>query len=112
MISPVALPSLRPVTLPGKLAKTLSTIDPKVAAILQRALSGEELSESEGLVLFDTRGPELEALVQTADRLRARAVGNRGTFVTTRNINFTNVCYMGCRFCNFAKRREDAGASQ
>src|SRR5699024_11669850 len=32
------------------------------------------------------------------------------SFVITRNINFTNVCYMGCRFCNFAKHREDEQA--
>ena len=36
--------------------------------------------------------------------------GDRVSFVVNRNINFTNICYMGCRFCGFAKRKEDAAA--
>ncbi|MEM7394724.1 MAG: 5-amino-6-(D-ribitylamino)uracil--L-tyrosine 4-hydroxyphenyl transferase CofH, partial [Verrucomicrobiota bacterium] len=45
-----------------------------------------------------------------ADRLRAETVGDRVSFVITRNINFTNICYMGCRFCNFSRKLEDADA--
>ncbi len=42
--------------------------------------------------------------------MRRRANGDRVSFVVNRNINFTNICYMGCRFCGFAKRSEDEGA--
>ena len=42
--------------------------------------------------------------------MRARVNGERVSFVINRNINFTNVCYMGCRFCGFAKRKEDENA--
>src|SRR5699024_7960852 len=51
-----------------------------------------------------------QALLDTADAVRYRRVGDRATFVVTRNINFTNVCYMGCRFCNFAKKLDLAEA--
>jgi FO synthase len=37
-------------------------------------------------------------------------VGDEVTYVVNRNINFTNVCYVGCRFCAFAQRRTDADA--
>jgi FO synthase len=43
-----------------------------------------------------------------ADDLRREAVGDQITYVVNRNINFTNVCYVGCRFCAFAQREVDA----
>ena len=45
---------------------------------------------------------------RVADGLRAEAVGDEVTYVINRNINFTNVCYVGCRFCAFAQREQDA----
>jgi FO synthase len=57
--------------------------------------------------LFRADGPALEALCQVADELRAEAVGPEVTYVVNRNINFTNVCYVGCRFCAFAQREVD-----
>ena len=93
-----------------KLTQLLSTIEPSIAKILQGVLANKEVSEQEGLQLFATAGNELTALIETADLLRERAVGNQGSFVTTQNINFTNVCNMGCKFCGFAKRKTEAGA--
>jgi FO synthase len=61
-------------------------------------------------VLFETAGDDLNAVLRSADEARRQAVGDAVTFVVNRNINFTNVCYMGCRFCNFAKRQEDPDA--
>jgi FO synthase len=78
--------------------------------ILQKALEGGEVTKAEGEVLFSAGGEDLRAVCTTADTLRERAVGTRASFIVTRNINFTNVCYMGCRFCNFAKRMEDPDA--
>ena len=49
-------------------------------------------------------------LAALADELRRDAAGDDVTYVVTRNINFTNVCYTGCRFCAFAQRRTDADA--
>jgi len=94
----------------NKLSGLLATIDPEISGILQEVLANQEVSEFQALLLFGTQGAELEALIETADLLRARAVGDRGSFVITRNINFTNVCNMGCKFCGFAKRKNSPGA--
>ncbi len=55
-------------------------------------------------------GDLLEQVIRLADDLRREVVGDEVTYVVNRNINFTNVCYVGCRFCAFAQRRTDADA--
>ena len=81
-----------------------------IRAILDRALEGREISEGEAIALFRAEGADLDALLKTADAVRRRDAGDAVSFIVNRNINFTNVCYMGCRFCGFAKRREEKGA--
>ena len=68
------------------------------------------LTDADALALLDADGPELAALAALADALRHDAIGDDVTYVVNRNINFTNVCYTGCRFCAFAQRRSDADA--
>jgi FO synthase len=83
----------------------------EVAAALRRAESDPAgLSDDEALALLDADGPELDALAALADSIRADVSGDDVTYVVNRNINFTNVCYTGCRFCAFAQRRTDADA--
>ncbi|HUG87107.1 MAG TPA: bifunctional FO biosynthesis protein CofGH [Euzebya sp.] len=81
-----------------------------VAAILARAVEGSPPTEEEALVLFGASGPQLDALCAAADEVRQARVGDTVTYVVNRNINFTNVCYVGCRFCAFAQRRDDPDA--
>ncbi|WP_272948886.1 bifunctional FO biosynthesis protein CofGH [Kribbella capetownensis] len=68
------------------------------------------LSDAQALTLITATGPALDALASLADELRKATVGDDVTYVVNRNINFTNVCYTGCRFCAFAQRRTDADA--
>jgi FO synthase len=83
----------------------------EVLAALRRAEQDPAgLSDAEALALLDADGAELEALAGLADALRREAAGDDVTYVVDRNINFTNVCYTGCRFCAFAQRRTDADA--
>ncbi|MEM6636225.1 MAG: 5-amino-6-(D-ribitylamino)uracil--L-tyrosine 4-hydroxyphenyl transferase CofH [Pseudomonadota bacterium] len=87
------------------------SVSPSVRSILEKALAqGEEITEADAVVLFGASHSEKEALFLVADTLRQRANGDRVSFVVNRNINFTNVCYMGCRFCGFAKRSDAPGA--
>ncbi len=72
-------------------------------AIVMRASSGEELAEREIVRLFQARGPEFAYVCHAADRLRQQVNGNVVSFVVTRNINYTNVCYFKCQFCAFSK---------
>jgi FO synthase len=69
-----------------------------------------KLTDAEALALLHADGPALDALCRIADDVRKDAVGDEVTYIVTRNINFTNVCYTGCRFCAFAQRRTDADA--
>ena len=94
----------------GSTEKLLSRIDPTVSRILDKALNDVEITPEEGLALFRTEGRELQALLLSADELRRAKVGEQVTFVVVRNINFTNICYTGCRFCAFAVRRDDPEA--
>jgi FO synthase len=75
---------------------------PGTAAILQRALEGQELTREEGLVLATAGPAEVPALATVADEVRRRRVGDIITYVVNRNINFTNVCIIGCKFCAFS----------
>ncbi len=89
----------------------LSTVDSDVRAALRSAERGPgALSEAHALALMTADGPALDAVCRLADDLRRDAVGDDVTFVINRNINFTNICYTGCRFCAFAQRATDADA--
>jgi FO synthase len=87
-----------------------SRIRRDVAAALARAQRGSVLDDGEALLLFETTGVELDALARAADEVRAERVGELVTYVVNRNINSTNICYVGCRFCAFAQRRDDPDA--
>ena len=88
---------------------------PPDAAIAPRAIergrAGEELTEPELTALFaETRPEVIEEMRLAADELRAELAGDVATFVVNRNINFTNICIVGCAFCGFGqgKRSPDA----
>ena len=78
---------------------------------IEKGQRGEELSEEELTALFSETRPEvIEDMRAAADALRAELAGDTATFVVNRNINFTNVCVVGCAFCGFGqgKRSPDA----
>ncbi|MEV4071187.1 bifunctional FO biosynthesis protein CofGH [Nonomuraea fuscirosea] len=79
-------------------------------ALARAAADPAGLTDAEAVALLSADGAELEELAAIADALRAEAAGDAVTYVVNRNINFTNVCYTGCRFCAFAQRRTDADA--
>jgi FO synthase len=87
-------------------------IDPDLAGkAIAKGREGVELSEDELTALFaETRPEVIEEMRAAADELRAELHGDRVTFVVNRNINFTNVCVVGCAFCGFGqgKRSPDA----
>ncbi|GHH02908.1 FO synthase [Streptomyces rubradiris] len=86
-------------------------IDADVREALRTAADDPtRLTDAEALALLHADGPALDALCRVADDVRRSAVGDDVTYIVTRNINFTNVCYTGCRFCAFAQRRTDADA--
>ena len=82
-------------------------LEADIKGALSKAAAHRPISDEEALALFAAEGAALAALRSVADDLRAEAVGDDVTYVVNRNINFTNVCYVGCRFCAFAQRERD-----
>jgi FO synthase len=92
-------------------APSAPVLDQDVKAALRQAEQDPaRLSDDQALALLAAEGPALEALTRLADDIRRDVMGDDVTYVVNRNINFTNVCYTGCRFCAFAQRRTDADA--
>jgi len=96
----------------GELASRVPVrVDTDVAAALRAAERDPGgCSDAEYLTLATADGAALDAVAALADSLRRDIVGDDVTFVVNRNINFTNICYTGCRFCAFAQRKGDADA--
>ncbi|HVS74138.1 MAG TPA: 5-amino-6-(D-ribitylamino)uracil--L-tyrosine 4-hydroxyphenyl transferase CofH [Candidatus Acidoferrales bacterium] len=90
-------------TEPACLGDALTAASPEVRDALAAALTDEPLSFEQGLRLATAERNDLAALIAVADRLRREAVGGVITYVVNRNINFTNVCFVGCSFCGFAR---------
>jgi FO synthase len=93
-------------TTPAMNARALTAVETcpaEVREILHAATCRVELSFEQGLVLATAEGSALEALVAVADQLRRETVGDAITYVVNRNINFTNVCFVGCSFCGFGR---------
>jgi len=81
-------------------------MNPAVRAALERVqetLDGSALTREQSLLLADAQGDELMGLLVAADSLRLELAGNLVTYVVNRNINFTNVCFVGCKFCAFSR---------
>jgi FO synthase len=96
----------------GSGRRSEEVVDPEVAPrAIAKGREGLELSEDELTALFaETRPEVIEEMRVAADELRAELAGDTVTFVVNRNINFTNVCVVGCAFCGFGqgKRSPDA----
>jgi FO synthase len=99
-VAPRGAPGAPAIARPGEVAAALRQADSDPVA----------LSDAQAIALLGADGDDLDALAAIADGLRRDVNGDDVTYVVTRNINFTNVCYTGCRFCAFAQRRSDADA--
>lgn len=85
-------------------------VTPRVARALEACLDGNDLTESDAELLLGAEGADLHALMWAADRARQEDVGDDVTYVICRNVNFTNVCYVGCSFCGFARHKHQDDA--
>jgi 7,8-didemethyl-8-hydroxy-5-deazariboflavin synthase CofH subunit len=83
---------------------------PEVRAVLKRALARQEVKPEEGLLLYTAADDDLRATMKCADLARAEDVGDEVTYVVNRNINFTNICFVGCQFCGFKRQKWESDA--
>ena len=88
-LTPPAMPALRGST--------------SLTPLLDRAAASRALNESDIVSLFTARGSDFAAVCNAADALRAETIGDRVSYVVTRNVNYTNICYFRCKFCAFSK---------
>src|ERR1700738_5472328 len=86
-----------------KLPAPLPPCSAAVLDCLEAGRAGRELIFEQGLLLATVVGADVEALISFADTLRREAVGDAITYVVNRNINFTNVCFVGCSFCGLGR---------
>ncbi len=82
--------------------------DPELRRVAEKVDAGERVSPEEGLLLYQT--PDLPALMRLAQRVRARHAGEKVYFVHSLRFSQTNICYVGCKFCAFARRFGEEGA--
>jgi len=79
-----------------------------VRHLLEGALRGDELTPSDAERLLTVQGLDFHALIAAADLARKQDCGDDVSYVVCRNINFTNICYVGCSFCGFARHKDDS----
>ena len=84
-------------------ARARASTPPRVAEALAKVREEIELEEGDIVELFSARGPGVHAVLEAADELRQEVCGDTVSYVVTRNINYTNVCYFRCGFCGFSK---------
>ncbi|MGH7932286.1 MAG: 5-amino-6-(D-ribitylamino)uracil--L-tyrosine 4-hydroxyphenyl transferase CofH [Candidatus Binataceae bacterium] len=92
------------------LATLMDSASVDVRAALTKSLKREELTPEEGLLLYTAQGDDLRATIKCADLARAEDVGDEVTYVVNRNINFTNICFVGCQFCGFKRQKWESDA--
>ncbi len=79
-------------------------------AVLEKSLEGQELSRADARVMLGAQARDLHVLCAVADAARADDVGDEISYVVNRNINSTNICYVGCSFCGFSRHKHDEDA--
>lgn len=84
-------------------APALAPIGKELQSILDKAADAKPIAEAEIVRLFRARGDEFAAVCRAADDLRRKVNGDVVSYVVTRNINYTNICYFKCQFCAFSK---------
>ena len=92
------------------LERLLAGVSPEVGRILEASLEKRELSEPDASVLLSAEGADFFALLRAADLARSDDNGDDVSYVVVRNMNFTNVCYVGCSFCGFSRHRDEDDA--
>jgi FO synthase len=87
-------------------SEAAARLSPAVRQALERVLAARDggvLSREQCLLLAHAEGDDLLGVLLAADELRRALVGDVVTYVVNRNINFTNVCFVGCKFCAFSR---------
>ena len=91
-------------------SQIFNNIKPEIKQILKKALDSKEITTKEALELLKVSDKEFFALQYVANQICYEKKENIVTFVVNRNINFTNICFQGCKFCSFSLTPNDEDA--
>ncbi len=105
-MSPTATPSA--LQTPRFARSTVGLGDPALEPIRAKVLAGERLSLDEGEVLYTT--PDIWSVIEMADQVRRRLHGDIAYYNINRHLNYSNVCALSCKFCEFARKKDEPGA--
>ncbi len=97
--------ALAPSSLP---AGPLPSFDPRLEPIREKVEAGERLSLADGEVLYST--PDLWTVCELADLVRRRLHGDAAYYNINRHFNYSNVCALSCKFCEFYRKPGQEGA--
>ena len=89
-------------------ASSRPAVDPRLGAIAAKVEAGERLSLDDGELLFST--PDIWTVLQLADKVRRRLHGDVAFYNVNRHLNYSNVCALSCKFCEFYRKKDDPGA--
>ena len=89
------------------LNKLTTAVSADIRGLLDGALEGRELTPTDAERLLGVHGMDFHALIAAGDLARREDCGDDVSYVVCRNINFTNICYVGCSFCGFARHKDD-----
>ena len=82
--------------------------DPLPEPIVEKVMNGERLSAEDGMVLYET--PDFWSVCLIANHVRMRLHGNKAYYNINRHINYSNVCALSCKFCDFYRKKDQEGA--
>ncbi len=106
----MSLPHIEELQDDVSLDRRMSRASATIRGLIDRVLAGNVLDVDESVTLLESEGDDVLAIIAAADAVRKDDVGDDVTYVVNRNLNFTNVCFVGCRFCAFKRHRSEADA--
>jgi aminodeoxyfutalosine synthase len=95
-------------TLPTPGPTRLPRFDPRLDAISEKVAAGERLTLDDGVLLYTT--PDVWTVCELADSVRRRLHGDVAYYNINRHLNYSNVCALSCKFCEFYRKKDDEGA--
>jgi aminodeoxyfutalosine synthase len=87
---------------------TLPGVDSRLEPVRDKVLAGERLSLADGDLLYTT--PDIWTVCELADQVRRRLHGNAAYYNINRHLNYSNICALSCKFCEFYRKRDEQGA--
>jgi len=95
-------------TMTPDISTSIQLRDPSLEPIIEKVHESQRLSASEGMLLYETA--DLWTVCSLADLVRRRLHGTKAYYNINRHINYSNICALDCKFCDFYRKKDQDGA--